>query len=177
MSRVGKYPVVLPQGVTAEVKGQTIAVKGKLGSLNLAFPPEIVVKVEGGRVVVSKAHDTPKARVLWGTARNNINNMVNGVTEGFKTVLEIEGVGFKAAMQGKDLVLQIGFSHEVRFTPPAGISIKADKPTQLTITGTDRQQVGQVAAEIRGMKKPEPYKGKGIKYAGEKIRRKEGKKK
>ena len=103
--------------------------------------------------------------------------MVKGVTEGFKTVLEIEGVGFKAAMQGKDLVLQIGFSHEVRFTPPVGIAIKADKPTQLTITGIDRQQVGQVAAEIRGMKKPEPYKGKGIKYAGEKIRRKEGKKK
>jgi large subunit ribosomal protein L6 len=177
MSRVGKYPVALPQGVTAEVKGQTVAIKGKLGNLSLVMPSEIGVKVEGGKVVVSKAHDSPRARVLWGTARNNINNMVKGVTEGFKTVLEIEGVGFKAAMQGKDLVLQLGFSHEVRFAPPTGITIKADKPTQLTITGIDRQQVGQVAAEIRGMKKPEPYKGKGIHYAGEKIRRKEGKKK
>jgi large subunit ribosomal protein L6 len=177
MSRVGKYPVTLPQGVTAEVKNQTVAVKGKLGSLSLAFPSEIDVKVESGKVVVSKHQDTPRSRILWGTVRNNVNNMVKGVTEGFKRVLEIEGVGFKAAMQGKDLVLQIGFSHEVRFAPPQGITIKADKPTQLTITGTDKQQVGQVAAEIRGMKKPEPYKGKGIKYAGEKIRRKEGKKK
>ena len=177
MSRVGKYPVALPQGVTAEVKGQTIAVKGKLGNLSLVVPSEIGLKVEGGKVVVSKAHDTPTARVLWGTARNNINNMVKGVTEGFKTTLEIEGVGFKAAMQGKDLVLQIGFSHEVRFAPPAGITIKAVKPTVLEITGIDRQQVGQVAAEIRATKKPEPYKGKGIKYQGEVIRRKEGKKK
>ncbi|MFA5041063.1 MAG: 50S ribosomal protein L6 [Bdellovibrionales bacterium] len=177
MSRVGKYPVTLPQGVTAEVKGQTIAVKGKLGSLSLTVPSEIGIKVESGHVVVSKAHDAGNASVLWGTARNNINNMVKGVSEGFKTVLTIEGVGFKAAMQGKDLVLQIGFSHEVRFTPPEGIAIKADKPTQLTISGIDRQKVGQVAAEIRGMKKPEPYKGKGIMYAGEKIRRKEGKKK
>jgi large subunit ribosomal protein L6 len=177
MSRVGKYPVALPQGVTAEVKDHTIAIKGKLGNLSLVLPHEVDVKVEGGKIAVAKSHDTPRARVLWGTARNNINNMVKGVTEGFKTVLEIEGVGFKAAMQGKDLVLQIGFSHEVRVTPPAGITIKADKPTQLTITGIDKQQVGQVAAEIRGMKKPEPYKGKGIKYAGERIRRKEGKKK
>jgi large subunit ribosomal protein L6 len=177
MSRVGKYPVALPQGVTAEVKDQTLAVKGKLGSLSLAIPSEIDVKVESGKVAVSKHQDTPRARVLWGTTRNNINNMVKGVTDGFKTVLEIEGVGFKAAMQGKDLVLQIGFSHEVRFAPPAGVTIKADKPTMLTISGSDKQQVGQVAAEIRGMKKPEPYKGKGIRYKGEQVRRKEGKKK
>ena len=177
MSRVGKYPVALPQGVTAEVKGQTVAIKGKLGNLSLTVPSEIGLKVEGGKVVVFKAHDSPSARVLWGTARNNINNMVKGVTEGFKTTLQIEGVGFKAAMQGKDLVLQIGFSHEVRFAPPPGITIKAEKPTVLTITGIDKQQVGQVAAEIRGMKKPEPYKGKGIMYQGEVIRRKEGKKK
>ncbi len=177
MSRVGKYPVALPQGVTAEVKNQTVAVKGKLGNLSLIVPHEISAKVENGGVAVAMAHDTPRARVLWGTTRNNINNMVKGVAEGFKTVLEIEGVGFKAAMQGKELVLQIGFSHEVRFTPPEGVTIKADKPTQLTISGIDKQKVGQVAAEIRGMKKPEPYKGKGIKYAGERIRRKEGKKK
>jgi len=177
MSRVGKYPVALPQGVTAEVKNQTVAVKGKLGNLSLVVPHEITAKVENGGVAVAMAHESPRARVLWGTTRNNINNMVKGVTEGFKTVLEIEGVGFKAAMQGKELVLQIGFSHEVRFTPPEGVTIKADKPTQLTISGIDKQKVGQVAAEIRGMKKPEPYKGKGIKYAGERIRRKEGKKK
>jgi large subunit ribosomal protein L6 len=177
MSRVGKYPVTLPQGVTAEVKDHTVAVKGKLGALSLPVPNEIDVKVESGHVAVSMHHDTPRARVLWGTTRNNINNMVKGVTEGFKVVLEIEGVGFKAAMQGKDLVLQIGFSHEVKFTPPEGVTIKADKPTLLTISGANRQQVGQVAAEIRGFKKPEPYKGKGIKYAGERIRRKEGKKK
>jgi len=177
MSRVGKYPVALPQGVTAEVKNQTIAVKGKLGNLSLALPNEIVVSVEGGKVATSMQHDSARARVLWGTTRNNINNMVKGVTDGFRTVLEIEGVGFKAAMQGKDLVMQLGFSHEVRFTPPAGITIKAEKPTVLSITGIDKQQVGQVAAEIRGMKKPEPYKGKGIKYEGERVRRKEGKKK
>jgi len=177
MSRVGKYPVALPQGVTAEVKNQTVAVKGKLGTLTLAIPSEVEVKVDAGRVAVSRRHETERARVLWGTTRNNINNMVKGVTDGFKKVLEIEGVGFKAAMQGKELVLQIGFSHEVRFTPPAGITIKADKPTLLSIMGFDKQQVGQVAAEIRSMKKPEPYKGKGIKYAGERIRRKEGKKK
>lgn len=177
MSRVGKYPVALPQGVTAEVKNQTVAVKGKLGHLSLVIPSEVDVKVEDGHVAVSKHHDTARARVLWGTTRNNINNMVKGVTDGFKTVLEIEGVGFKAAVQGRELVLQIGFSHEVRFMPPEGITIKADKPTVLSITGIDKQQVGQVAAEIRGMKKPEPYKGKGIRYAGERVRRKEGKKK
>jgi large subunit ribosomal protein L6 len=177
MSRVGKYPVALPQGVTAEVKSQTVSVKGKLGNLSLVVPGEVTVKLEDGKLAVSRAHDTARARVLWGTTRNNINNMVKGVTEGFKTVLEIEGVGFKAAMQGKTLVLNIGFSHEVRFTPPEGIMIKAEKPTILSITGIDKQQVGQVAAEIRGMKKPEPYKGKGIKYEGERVRRKEGKKK
>ena len=177
MSRVGKYPVALPQGVTAEVKDKTIAVKGKMGNLSLAVPPEVVVVVADGNVAVSMHQDTSRARVLWGTTRNNIKNMVKGVTEGFKTVLEIEGVGYKAAVQGTELVLQIGFSHEVRFMPPAGITIKAEKPTVLSISGIDKQQVGQVAAEIRGMKKPEPYKGKGIRYQGERIRRKEGKKK
>lgn len=177
MSRVGKYPVALPQGVTAEVKNHTVSVKGKLGALSLVVPAEIEVKVDQGKVVVSKHQDSPHASVEWGTTRNNIKNMVQGVTEGFKKVLEIEGVGFKAQMQGKDLVLQIGFSHEVRVHPPEGITIKADKPTVLTISGIDKQKVGQIAAEIRGMKKPEPYKGKGIMYQGEKIRRKEGKKK
>ena len=177
MSRVGKYPVALPQGVTAEVKNQTVAVKGKLGSLTLALPSEVDVKVEGGHVAVSKHHDTARARVLWGTTRNNINNMVKGVTEGFKEVLEIEGVGFRAAIAGQELTLQIGFSHEVKFQIPQGITGKVDKQTVITLTGMDKQKVGQTAAEIRGMKKPEPYKGKGIKYQGEKVRRKEGKKK
>ena len=177
MSRVGKHPVALPQGVTAEVKGQTVSVKGKLGTLSLTLPPEVEVKVADGKVAVTPLHETQRARMMWGTARNNIHNMVRGVTEGFKQTLEIEGVGFRAAMQGKDLVLQLGFSHEIKYHIPEGIAIKAEKPTLITITGHDRQKVGQVAAEIRGLKKPEPYKGKGIKYAGEQIRRKEGKKK
>jgi large subunit ribosomal protein L6 len=177
MSRVGKYPVALPQGVTAEVKGDRIAVKGKMGNLALAVPAEIAVKVAEGKVAVAMKQESPRARVLWGTTRNNINNMVKGVTEGFKEVLEIEGVGFRAAMAGKDLVLQIGFSHEVKYHIPEGIAIKVDKQTILTITGIDKQKVGQIAAEIRGMKRPEPYKGKGIHYEGERIRRKEGKKK
>jgi large subunit ribosomal protein L6 len=177
MSRIGKHPVALPQGVTAEVKGHTVAVKGKLGNLSLVFPPEVEVKVEGGKVVIAPLHETQRARMMWGTTRSNINNMVKGVTEGFKQTLEIEGVGFRAAVQGKALVLQIGFSHEVKYAIPEGIAIKADKPTLISIAGHDRQKVGQVAAEIRALKKPEPYKGKGIKYAGERIRRKEGKKK
>jgi len=177
MSRVGKYPVPLPQGVTAEVKGQTVAVRGKTGNLSLVAPAEVEVKLADGNIKVAMRHDTPRARVLWGTTRNNISNMVKGVTEGFKIVLEIEGVGFRAALAGKDLVLQLGFSHEVKYLIPEGITAKVDKQTIVTITGNDRQKVGQIAAEIRGLKKPEPYKGKGIHYQGEWIRRKEGKKK
>lgn len=177
MSRVGKHPVSLPSGVTAEVKDGSISVKGKLGTLSLPLTSDVDVKVADNKVTVTPVAKTIKARMMWGTTRNNVANMVKGVSEGFKQSLEIEGVGFRAAMQGKDLVMQLGFSHEVRFTAPAGIEIKAEKPTLLTITGFDRQKVGQVAAEIRSMKKPEPYKGKGIKYAGERIRRKEGKKK
>jgi large subunit ribosomal protein L6 len=177
MSRVGKHPVSLPQGVTAEVKDHVIAVKGKLGNLSMTFASEVEVSVADGKVTVKPRHEDQRSRALWGTTRNNVNNMVKGVSEGFKKTLEIEGVGFRAATQGKDLVLQIGFSHEVKYPVPAGIEIKAEKPTLISITGIDRQKVGQVAAEIRGMKKPEPYKGKGIKYAGERVRRKEGKKK
>lgn len=177
MSRIGKHPVTLPQGVTAEIKGHTVAVKGKLGQLSTDFPPEVEVKVADGKVTVTPLQATQRARMMWGTVRNNINNMIKGVTDGFKKTLEIEGVGFRAAVQGKELVLQLGFSHEVRYPIPEGIAIKAEKPTVLSISGFDRQKVGQVAAEIRAYKKPEPYKGKGIKYAGERIRRKEGKKK
>lgn len=177
MSRVGKYPVAMPQGVTAEIKGQSIAVKGKIGNLSLVIPQQIEVKVEAGNIAVAMREDTKDARMLWGTTRNNINNMVKGVTDGFRTVLEIDGVGFKAAVQGKELVMQLGFSHEVRYLIPDGIAIKAEKPTVVSVSGIDRQQVGQVASEIRALRKPEPYKGKGIKYEGERIRRKEGKKK
>jgi large subunit ribosomal protein L6 len=177
MSRVGKHPVALAQGVTAEVKGHTVSVKGKLGNLSLNFPSEVDVKVADGGVAVTPLSKTQQARMLWGTTRNNINNMVKGVSEGFKETLVIEGVGFRAAVQGHDLVLQLGFSHEVKYAIPQGIAIKAEKPTLISIAGINRQQVGQIAAEIRAMKKPEPYKGKGIRYEGEKVRRKEGKKK
>ena len=177
MSRVGKYPVALPQGVTAEIKAGQVAVKGKMGNLALAIPAEVDVVLDGAHVAVTMRHDSQRARVLWGTTRNNINNMVKGVTEGFSEILEIEGVGFRASVVGKELVLQIGFSHDVKYEIPEGIAIKVDKQTVITVTGIDKQKVGQVAAEIRGFKKPEPYKGKGIRYKGEKIRRKEGKKK
>lgn len=177
MSRIGKYPVALPQGVTAEVKGQSVAVKGKMGNLSLVAPDEISVKMEEGKVAVAMRHTDKKSRMLWGTTRNNIKNMVVGVSEGYKTVLEINGVGFRAAVAGKDLVMQLGFSHEIKYPIPAGITIVAEKPTVVSVSGINKQQVGQVASEIRSLRKPEPYKGKGIKYAGEQIRRKEGKKK
>ncbi len=177
MSRVGKHAVVVPSGVTVEVKGQSVAVKGKLGALSLVAPDEVTVTLADGKLSVAPKHTTQRARALWGTTRNNLNNMVKGVAEGYRKVLEIEGVGFRAAVQGQDLVLQIGFSHEVKYPIPQGITIKAEKPTVVSISGFDKQKVGQIAAEIRGFKKPEPYKGKGIKYEGEKILRKEGKKK
>lgn len=177
MSRVGKHAVAVPSGVTVELKGQNVAVKGKLGQLSLVVPPELEITLADGKLSVTPRHMTQRARALWGTARNNLNNMVKGVAEGYKKLLEIEGVGFRAAVQGKDLVLNIGFSHEVKYHIPDGITIKAEKPTLVSVSGFDRQKVGQVAAEIRGLKKPEPYKGKGIKYEGERIYRKEGKKK
>ena len=177
MSRVGKYPVALPQGVTAEIKGHKVAIKGKMGNLTLAFPPEVEVKVADGKVSVALREDTTRSRVLWGTTRNNINNMVKGVSEGFTINLEINGVGYRAAVQGRTLQLQLGFSHDVNFAIPDDISIKCEKPTAISVTGKDRQRVGQVAAEIRAYRGPEPYKGKGVKYETETILRKEGKKK
>lgn len=177
MSRVGQKPVVLPSGVTVEIKGQAVAVKGKLGNLAMDVDGDVDVKVQGSEINLAPRSTSRRARMIWATSRNLLACMVQGVSVGYKKVLEIEGVGFKAAVQGKDLVLNIGFSHEVRFPIPEGIAIKAEKPTVLSITGIDKQKVGQVAAEIRGMKRPEPYKGKGIRYAGEFIQRKEGKKK
>jgi large subunit ribosomal protein L6 len=177
MSRVGQKPVVLPSGVTADIKGQAVVVKGKLGTLNITVDSDVEVKLEDGKVVLHPRNETRKTRMIWATSRNLLACMVEGVANGYKQILEIEGVGFRAAIQGTELVLNLGFSHDIRFPIPEGIAIKAEKPTLLSITGIDKQKVGQVAAVIRGYKRPEPYKGKGIRYQGEKIQRKEGKKK
>ena len=177
MSRIGKHPVAVPAGVEARVNGQEVSVKGKLGQLKAVLPEGVVVKLEGGAVSVKPAGGEHEHRSMWGTARTMVNNMVKGVSEGFHEGLEIEGVGFRAAVAGQQLTLQLGFSHEVKYAIPQGITIKSDRPTHLVISGADKQMVGQVAAVIRALKRPEPYKGKGIRYEGEVIRRKEGKKK
>ena len=177
MSRVGKHPVTVPSGVTVEIANRILKAKGKLGELSLNLSEEVEAKLEGGKVVVTPRSDSKRARMLWGTTRALVNNMVAGVSTGFSKTLEISGVGYRAQVQGKNLQLQLGFSHDVIYPIPAGVNIKCEKPTQITISGADRQRVGQVAAEIRAFRKPEPYKGKGVKYAEEKIRRKEGKKK
>ncbi|TWT05720.1 50S ribosomal protein L6 [Reyranella sp. CPCC 100927] len=177
MSRVGKNPVPIPAGVTVDVAGQMVKAKGKKGELSLRVAEEIAVAKEGNAVTVKMREDTKRSRVLWGTSRALIRNLVQGAHEGYTVNLEIEGVGYRAAADAKALKLQLGFSHEVLYPIPTGIAIKTPKPTEIEISGADRQRVGQVAAEIRGMKPPEPYKGKGIKYAGEHILRKEGKKK
>jgi len=177
MSRVGKNPVPIPAGVTVDVSGQTVKAKGKKGELSLRVADEIAVAKEGNTVVVKMRQESNRSRVLWGTSRALIRNLVQGAHEGYTVNLEIEGVGYRAAADAKALKLQLGFSHEVLYPIPAGIAIKTPKPTEIEISGADRQRVGQVAAEIRAMRPPEPYKGKGIKYAGEKILRKEGKKK
>ena len=177
MSRVGKHPVAIPQGVEVAIAGQQLTAKGKLGQLSLALPEEVEVTKEDGSVVVKPVGDSSQARALWGTTRANINNMIAGVSKGFVRNLDISGVGYRAAISGKKLTLQLGYSHDVVFDVPAGINIKVEKPTAIEISGADKQQVGQVAAKIRGYRPPEPYKGKGIKYSDETIRRKEGKKK
>jgi large subunit ribosomal protein L6 len=177
MSRVGKYPVTVPSGVTVEIANRMLKAKGKLGELSLRLSEEVEAKLEDGKVVVTPRSETKRARTLWGTTRALVNNMVGGVSKGFSKTLEISGVGYRAQVQGKNLQLQLGFSHDVIYPIPAGVTIKCEKPTQITISGADRQRVGQVAAEIRAFRKPEPYKGKGIKYDNERILRKEGKKK
>jgi len=177
MSRVGKNPVAIPAGVNVEVSGGKISAKGKLGALTIGLSSDVTVKVENGQVQVQPVGSSKRARMMWGTTRNLVRNMVNGVSGGFTKNLEINGVGYRAAVQGKELVLQLGFSHEIKYPIPEGITVKAEKPTSLTISGADRQKVGQVAAEIRAFRGPEPYKGKGIKYESETILRKEGKKK
>jgi large subunit ribosomal protein L6 len=177
MSRVGKNPVVIPDGVNVEVSGGKLSAKGKLGVLTMGLSSEVSVKIENGQVLVQPVGSSKRARMMWGTTRNLVRNMVTGVATGYSKALEISGVGYRAAVQGKDLVLQLGYSHEIKYPIPEGITVKAEKPTALTISGADRQKVGQVAAEIRSFRGPEPYKGKGIKYDTETILRKEGKKK
>ena len=177
MSRVGKNPVDVPLGVTVDLGTEKISVKGKLGALSIAASHLVDVKQEEGKLWVTPKNEGKHARMMWGTMRANLRNMVEGVNKGFTKNLEIEGVGFRVAVQGKNLMLQLGFSHDVNYPIPEGITVKCDKPTQIAITGFDRQRVGQVAAELRAMKKPEPYKGKGIRYSDERILRKEGKKK
>jgi large subunit ribosomal protein L6 len=177
MSRIGKKPVPVPSGVTANVEGQTVKMKGPKGALSFLVPDEVSVKLEDGKVKVDPRNETKRARSMWGTSRTMVANLVTGVTKGFERKLEITGVGYRAAVQGKNLQLALGYSHDVVFPIPEGIQIVTPKPTEITITGIDSQKVGQVAAEIRSFRPPEPYKGKGVKYAGEYIFRKEGKKK
>jgi len=177
MSRVGKNPVVVPQGVTIDLKGQALKVKGKKGELSLVVHDDVSVAKDGDKLVFAPRSESRRARMQWGTARNLAHNMVRGVSDGFTVNLEINGVGYRAQADAKNLKLQLGFSHDVEVPIPAGIQIKAIKPTEIEITGADRQRVGQLAAEIRSLRPPEPYKGKGIKYSTETVRRKEGKKK
>lgn len=177
MSRVGKNPVEVPSGVEIAIKGALVSAKGKLGSLEFKATDDVEITQEDGKVWVKPVNDSKKARAMWGTARARIQNMVIGVSEGFKKELEINGVGYRAAVQGQALNLQLGFSHDVAYPIPEGISVKCEKPTSISISGADKQKVGQVAAEIRSYRPPEPYKGKGVKYADEVILRKEGKKK
>ena len=177
MSRIGKKPVTIPSGVTATIEGKQLAVKGPKGTLTLSLRDEISYAVEDDAIVVKPANDTKAARAFWGMQRTLVSNLVTGVTEGYTKVLEITGVGYRAQAQGKNLKLQLGYSHDVNFAVPEGIEIKTPDNTTVEISGIDKQKVGQVAAEIRRWRKPEPYKGKGIKYRGEYIFRKEGKKK
>ena len=177
MSRIGKKPVAIPSGVTAKVEGQKVSVKGAKGELSFVVPDDVDVKFEDNEIKVDPRNETKRARALWGTSRAQVNNLVVGVTQGFEKKLEITGVGYKAAVAGKNLQLSLGYSHDVNYEIPAGIAIVTPKPTEIMVSGIDKRQVGQVAAEIRAYRGPEPYKGKGVKYADEFIFRKEGKKK
>jgi large subunit ribosomal protein L6 len=177
MSRIGKKPVVVPAGVTAKVDGQLVSVKGGKGQLEFLVPDEVSVILQDNEIKVDPRDNSKRARAMWGTARARVNNLVVGVTSGYEKKLEITGVGYRAAVQGKVLQLALGYSHDVNYPIPAGIAIATPKPTEITISGVDKRQVGQVAAEIRALRGPEPYKGKGVKYANEFIFRKEGKKK
>src|SRR5215470_10543888 len=177
MSRVGKNPVTIPQGVTVDVAGSVATVKGKLGTMKMPIRSDVEVRVKDGKVWVKPVHEEDQqSRIMWGTTRATLRNMVEGVSKGYSKALEINGVGYRAAVQGKNLQLQMGYSHDVTYPIPEGITIKCEKPTAIAVSGADKQRVGQVAAEIRAYRGPEPYKGKGVKYVGEYIFRKEGKK-
>ena len=177
MSRVGKNPVEIPDGVSVDIAGQVVTAKGKLGELSATLTDDVEIGQEGKLISVNIRNDSFAARKMWGTSRSIINNLVVGVSEGFSRNLEINGVGYRAQLQGKELVLQLGFSHEVRFQVPEGITLQCADQNHITVSGADKQKVGQTAAEIRSFRPPEPYKGKGIKYEGEYVFRKEGKKK
>ena len=177
MSRVGKKPVTVPSGVTATVDGQTVKVKGSKGELSFVVPGEVSVALEDGAVAVQPRSQSKEARSLWGTSRAQVANLIEGVSKGYEKKLEINGVGYRAAMAGKNLKLSLGYSHDIEYAVPAGITAATPRPTEILISGIDKQRVGQVAAEIREFRGPEPYKGKGVKYANEFIFRKEGKKK
>jgi large subunit ribosomal protein L6 len=177
MSRVGKHPVAVPSGVEVELSGQTLSAKGSLGTLRLVVSNEVTASIADGAVTIAPKNETKHARAMWGTTRALVNNMVTGVSKGFSVTLEINGVGYRAAVQGNTLNLQLGYSHEIPYPIPSDVKIACERPTLITVSGADRQRVGQTAAEIRAYRPPEPYKGKGIKYSTETVRRKEGKKK
>ena len=177
MSRIGKRPIPVPQGVTATVDGQKIVAKDPKGELSFVANDEVSVKLEDNAIVVAPIDQSKDARSKWGMSRTMVNNLFTGVKDGFERKLEINGVGYRAAMQGKNLQLALGFSHDVVYQPPEGVSIACPKPTEIVLTGIDKQVLGQAAAQIREYRPPEPYKGKGVKYAEERIIRKEGKKK
>jgi large subunit ribosomal protein L6 len=177
MSRIGKKPVTLPSGVTATVDGQQVSVKGPKGTLAFLAADDVEVKMEDGHIAVAPRDPSKRARSAWGMSRTMMSNLIAGVTKGFERRLEITGVGYRASVQGKDLQLNLGYSHEVKYPIPSDIKIECPRPTEIVISGIDKQKVGQVAAEIREFRPPEPYKGKGVKYSDEHIFRKEGKKK
>jgi large subunit ribosomal protein L6 len=177
MSRIGKKAVAVPSGVTVTIEGQTVTVKGPKGQLAWTVAEEIEVTQEGGELTLSKRTDTARAQAMWGLSRTLVSNMVVGVTQGYEETLELVGVGYRAAMKGQALSMQLGFSHDVDVPPPTGITFVVPKQTEIKVAGIDKQLVGETAARIRRLRPPEPYKGKGVRYAGEKVRRKEGKKK
>ncbi len=177
MSRVGSSPVSIPDGTDVQISGQTVSVKGKLGQMTVEIPSDIQVMQEDGSVVFKPRTNSKRARMAWGTSRALVSNLVTGVSEGFTKTLDITGVGYRAAVQGNSLNLQLGYSHDVNYPIPQGITIACEGQTTIVVSGSDKQVVGQVAAEIRGFRKPEPYKGKGVRYRDEQILRKEGKKK
>ena len=177
MSRIGQNPVTVPSDVNIDIAGQVVTAKGKLGELSMTLVDEVGIERDDDRLVVKPRNDSKRARTMWGTSRSLVQNLVTGVSTGFTVNLEIVGVGYRAAVEGKDLVLQLGYSHEVRHPIPDGITIACERPTAIAVSGANRQRVGQVAAEIRAFRPPEPFKGKGVRYEGEFILRKEGKKK